>query len=155
MDQARAPLMLFVTVADIRAAVPAALVRAVVRPLPTRRLGLAESWCPGATVFRGALVPVVDLGALLFGTSSEVRRLVILELQAATATRLEPRRLGLLVREVLSVGRLESAHELPSILNVSDALTRAALDETLTVALEPTRLLSDEQWSALASAEPA
>lgn len=154
MDQASAPLMLFVTVADVRAAIPAALVRGVARPLPTRRLGLALSWCPGVTVFRGALVPVVDLAALLFGTSSEARRLVILELPVEAATRSQPRRLGLLVREVLSLGPLEAALELPSILNVSDALGRAALDETLTVALEPTRLLSDEDWTTLASAEP-
>lgn len=154
MDQASATLMLFVTVADVRAAVPAALVRGVVRPLPTRRLGLVPAWCKGATIFRGSLVPVVDLAALLFGASSEVGRLVILELPTAKAAPLEPRRLGLLVREVHSVGRLGAAHELPSILNVSEALTRAALDETLTVALEPTRLLSDEVWTALESAEP-
>lgn len=140
--------MLFVTVADVRAAVPATLVRGVVRPPPSRRLGSAPAWCPGLAVFRGALVPVVELSTLLFGAPSEARRLVVLELPAEKGCS-EPRRLGLLVREVHGLGRLEAALELPSILNVSDALTRASLDETLTIALEPTRLLSDHDWSAL------
>lgn len=149
MDQASAPLMLFVTVAEVRAAVPSWLVRGVMRPRPATRLGTAPAWCLGATTFRGDLVPVVDLASLLFAVPDpDVKRLVVLEVGGAG----EPRRLGVLVREVLGLGPLGAAHTLPSVLSVSGAVDAATLDESLTLVLEPTRLVSEADWAELANA---
>lgn len=161
--------MLFVSLARVRGALPVNSVLEVMRPLPVTPLGRAPAWCLGMSIIRGAVVPVVDLASLLWGEADgAARRLVTLELGTPEARRT----LALRVRDVLGLGRLPMSSALPSLLGAAEAVhganlsndepsasaSRAAatsLDQALTLALEPARLLSDEAWAELLLAQGA
>jgi purine-binding chemotaxis protein CheW len=114
-------------------------VEEVMRPLPVARLGGAPAFVRGASVIRGAPVPVVDLATLLGIDAPAPGRFVTL--------RLGPRRAALAVTEVMGVrdAAVLGATTLPPLFaeEGSALAALARLDRELLVVLRGTRLLPE------------
>lgn len=120
------------------------------RPLAIEPVAGAPAFVRGLSVIRGAPTPVVDLGALLEGGPARASsgRLVTLKVGA--------RQVALGVDEVVGLKSVDPAQleQLPPLLRDA-ALIEAigARDGQLLVVLRAARLVPDEVWASLASAE--
>jgi purine-binding chemotaxis protein CheW len=118
------------------------------RPLPVAPLAGAAPFVRGLSLIRGTPVPVLDLGAMLFGSEPpSPTRFVTL--------RLEARRVALALEAVLGVrafpGTLASLP--PLLVDASSEAVSAigSLDAELLLVLEATRLVPDSLWRGLAA----
>lgn len=117
------------------------------RPLPVAPLAGVPPFVRGLSVIRGIPVPVVDLGAILFGLEPPYpTRFVTL--------RLEARRVALALEAVLGIRELPGTLTAlpPLLLDASSEAVSAigSLDEELLLVLEATRLVPDSLWPGLA-----
>ncbi len=103
------------------------------RPLPIEPLA-GVPFVRGASIVRGAPVPVVDLAAMLGLTPREAARFVIV--------RADARRVALLVDAVLDVAELpDTLGALPPLLPSEAATAIGRLDRALLVVLDAARLV--------------
>jgi purine-binding chemotaxis protein CheW len=144
--------VLVMTVGAHACAIPLQHVWETMRPLPIERMAGLPAFVLGVSVIRGAPVPVVDLGALLTGgrASASYGRLV--------TVRVGERRAALAVDAVVGSQTLDLSQlgALPPLLHDAGAdLVDAigARDAQLLVVLRATRLLPDEVWATLTSAQ--
>ena len=82
--------------------------------LPLKPIAHAPSWVAGIFAHRGALVPVIDLSALTFGTAAQARtstRLVLVNYQPQPWV--ESRRLGLILEQATDTLRCDPAEFQP------------------------------------------
>ena len=121
-------------------AIPVRAVIETMRPLPIEPVREAPAFVRGVTVVRGESLPVVDLAVLLGGQSTQQgNRFVTL--------RVGPRRLALLVDEVIGISERDAGGAQPAPL-LSSALAEhverlGALDGHAFAVLGTARLLSD------------
>jgi purine-binding chemotaxis protein CheW len=134
-------------------ALPLLGLRETMRALPLEPLQGAPEWLLGLSVIRGAAVPVIDLCALLGGTTGLSRRYVTL--------RSGERDVALAVTEVRGVLELESEElaALPTLVESSSSGAIEAVgltDAGLLPVLNTTRLVPSELWDRLraSGAEP-
>ena len=86
----------------------------VLSRLPLKPIAHAPSWVAGIFAHRGALVPVIDLSALTFGTAAQARtstRLVLVNYQPQPWV--ESRRLGLILEQATDTLRCDPAEFQP------------------------------------------
>ena len=131
-----------------RVALPVNQVIETMRPLPLEPVSGMPSFVLGLAIVRGAPVPAVDVGILLGRDRQTARRWV--------TVRAGERSVALAVESVEGVRDLpESSFDaVPPLLRAASENVVAAigtLDVQLLVALEGTRLFTDEQWLALAA----
>lgn len=133
-------------------ALPAAHVVETMRPLPTQPVNNVPPFVVGLAVVRGAVVPVVDAG-ILFGTEGgTARRWVTLAVgQRGVALAVES------VETFCELDERDFAAVPPLLAGVSQDMVVAigTLDAELLLVLEAGRLLTDEQWGAVALAARA
>ncbi len=127
-------------------ALPLGYVIETMRPLGLTRLAGAPPFVSGLSMIRGAPVPVIDLGALLFGSEPpSPTRFVTL--------RLEERRVALALEAVLGIRELPGTLSLlPPLLADASAEAVAAvgrLDAELLVVLEAARLVPESVWQGM------
>lgn len=144
-------LMLLVRSRSRICALPLAHISETLRCLPVQPVPNGPPFVRGISILRGEPVPVVDLG-LLLGLSGEP------ELRRLVALRVAGRSVAIAVEEVLKVvaGEAMARHELPPLLRgASEGTVRsiAVLDNQFLTVLEAGRLVPDEVWSRLATAE--
>ncbi len=136
-------------------ALPLAHVIETMRPLPIEPFGGMAPFVSGASVVRGAPVPVIDLGLVLglaTGGEQQPGRFVLL--------RAGERRVALAVEAVIGIREIasESLGELPRLLNEAKAEVVSAigaLDSALLLVLEAMRLAPDSTWHGLDSPSSA
>lgn len=131
-----------------RVALPVSQVIETMRPLPLEAVSGMPSFVLGLAIVRGAPVPAVDVGILLGRDRQPARRWV--------TVRAGERCVALAVESVEGVRDLpESSFDaVPPLLRAASENVVAAigtLDVQLLVALEGTRLFTDQQWLALAA----
>ena len=121
-------------------AVPLACVAETMRALPVTPLADSAPFISGASIIRGAPVPVVDGGALFGDPPSARRHLVTIDIRQ--------RQVALAVDEVLGAGEIteNELRELPPLLR--EAATAAVhtigvLDGEFLLCLEASRLIPD------------
>lgn len=134
-------LFLMVRLGSELAALPVADVSETLRPLPIEPLATAPAFVLGASIVRGAPIPVVDLARLLTGSSGPKQRFVVVK----TGNR----RVALAVEAVVGFRTLAEADRtsLPSLLaNGASSAVEAigALDSELYLVLAAARLLPEE-----------
>lgn len=124
------------------------------RPLPIETLAGTPRFVRGVSVIRGAVLPVLDLDALLGGGDA------VAGYGRFVTVKIAEHRLALGVDEVLGIRNLSSSRleVLPPLLQhagrgVIEAL--GADDAQLLVLLRVVRLVPEDVWAALASAEEA
>lgn len=107
------------------------------RPLPVEPLLHAPSFVLGLSVIRGRAVPVVDLGRLLMGEVSTIRRFI--------SVRVQDRAVALAVSEVLGTRSLDLDRfgTIPPLLAAASEVRGAIgmLDGRLLQLLDTVRLL--------------
>lgn len=151
MEGAQRPVVLVRTRA-LACALPAAAVVETMRPLPVQPLAGQPAFVRGIAVIRGAPTPVVDLAALVSGgDAAPAARFV--------TVRVGDRRVALAVETVLGLTRLAPSVEAglgPLLGYVSEAAVTAlgALDSSLLVVLDTTRVVPEEVWRACERAGP-
>ena len=135
-------------------AIPVSHVVETMRPLPIETLAGTPRFVRGVSVIRGAVLPVLDLEGLLGGgdAAAGYGRLV--------TVKIDEQRLALGVDEVLGIRNLRSSRleTLPPLLQhagrgVIEAL--GAADSQVLVLLRVVRMVPEDVWAALASAEEA
>ena len=107
-------LFLVFYIGDERYALAATDVVEVLPRLPLKPIAHAPSWVAGIFAHRGALVPVIDLSALTFGTAAQARtstRLVLVNYQPQPWV--ESRRLGLILEQATDTLRCDPAEFQP------------------------------------------
>lgn len=130
-------------------ALPLEHVLETMRALPVTPLAGVPACVRGASVVRGAAVPVVDLGALLSGDAPAAPARLVL-------VRCGERAAALAVDEVLGVGRLDASAAAPAPLLSGGAVEAlGARDRELLVVLSAARLVPDDAWRAIARREGA
>lgn len=128
-------------------ALPLSDIVETLRLLPLRPVAGVPGFVRGLVLLRGALVPVVELGALLGATADEPgRRLVVV--------RVGERRLALAVDEVLRVLTLEHEQQAEVAPLLSHALPEqvaalGTLDGAALAVLSSVSLLTEETWALL------
>lgn len=132
-------------------ALPLACVVETMRPLQVEPLVGMPSFVRGVSVIRGALVPVVDAGALLGPADGAPRRRFV-------TIRSGDRLVALAVDEVLSVHELPRAalQELPLLVREASAEVVSALgtlDKELLLVLHAAHLVPEDVWQALSGRE--
>lgn len=133
-------------------ALPIEQVLETMRPLPTSALSAMPPFMMGATIVRGAVVPVLNLAQLVGGTEKGgPTRFVTLSLGARTV--------ALAVEHVLGVRTLnaQAVDDIPLLLQAVDTGSIAAitiLDAELLLFLRSARLVPDSLWAALDNQEP-
>jgi len=121
----------------------------VMRPLAIKRMAGMPDFVHGVSIIRGEVVPVVNLGALLVGTSAiESNRLLVMRAGA--------RKVAIAVDDVEGVADLphERLQNLPPLLQETqaDLIERiGALDRELLLVLEAARVLPESVWETLAT----
>ncbi|AGE24662.1 MULTISPECIES: chemotaxis protein CheW [Pseudomonas] len=111
---AKKALFLLFHIGSERFALKATEVAEVLPRLPLKPIAHAPVWVPGIFAHRGALVPVIDLSALTFGTAAQARtstRLVLVNYQPQPWA--EPRRLGLILEQATDTLRCDPAEFQP------------------------------------------
>lgn len=144
---------LFVQVQSRACAIPVSFVIETMRPLPIEKLRGIPPFVLGASMIRGAITPVVDLGALIGAESTaEVTRFVTL--------RVGERQVALAVDRVLGVGELADTmvRELPPMLegirgHFIEAIS--TLDEKLLMVLKAGRMIPEGAWEAFTTRDAA
>jgi purine-binding chemotaxis protein CheW len=120
-------------------AIPIAHVTETMRPLPIEPIGGAPSCVLGIARIRGVAVPVIDVGALVGGsTQTTANRFV--------AIRVDGRSVALAVDSVEGVTTIDAGkiERMPPVLRSSDAIDGIApLDDRLLMVLRTARLVSD------------
>jgi purine-binding chemotaxis protein CheW len=109
----------------------------------------APSFVLGLALIRGHSTPVVDLGALLGGVTTDGQRLVTLRVGTRAIAVLVERVAGL---HTLDPKLLASAPRLLGDTTTAVASELGALDSELLVLLRASRLLPSELWATLESA---
>jgi purine-binding chemotaxis protein CheW len=144
--------VLVVMVGGRACAIPLHHVKETMRPLPIEPVAGTPGFVRGVSLIRGAPTPVVDLKALLENgeNSATYGRFVTMKLGE--------RRVAIGVDGVVGLRNLDSAQlgELPPILrDVAADLIEAigTCDGQLLVVLRAARIVPDEVWTTLASAE--
>jgi purine-binding chemotaxis protein CheW len=149
LKEMQADWVLVCSVGSHRCAIPLRSIAETMRPLPVDPIRGAPSFVMGLSMIRGAPVPVLEAGLLLFGANpaSEASRFVTLDLNG--------RQVALAVTSVNGVRRLP-AHpsSLPPLL-AGDPASRieavAPLDSELHVVLNEARLVPESLWAELES----
>ena len=111
---AKKALFLVFNIGAERFALKATEVAEVLPRLPLKPIPHAPVWVAGIFAHRGALVPVIDLSALTFGTAAQARtstRLVLVNYQPQPWA--EPRRLGLILEQATDTLRCDPAEFQP------------------------------------------
>ena len=111
---AKKALFLVFRIGNERFALKATEVAEVLPRLPLKPIAHAPLWVAGIFAHRGALVPVIDLSALTFGTSAQARtstRLVLVNYQPQPWS--EARRLGLILEQATDTLRCDPAEFQP------------------------------------------
>lgn len=111
---AKKALFLVFHIGSERFALKATEVAEVLPRLPLKPIAHAPLWVAGIFAHRGALVPVIDLSALTFGTSAQARtstRLVLVNYQPQPWS--ESRRLGLILEQATDTLRCDPAEFQP------------------------------------------
>lgn len=107
---AKKALFLVFHIGTERYALKATEVAEVLPRLPLKPIAHAPRWVAGIFAHRGALVPVIDLSALTFGTAAQARtstRLVLVNYQPQPW--IEARRLGLILEQATDTLRCDPA----------------------------------------------
>lgn len=147
-DETRADWVLVCSVGSRRCALRLRSVAETMRPLPVDPIRGAPAFVMGLSMIRGAPVPVLDAGLLLFGVASaEAARFVTLDLGG--------RQVALAVTSVAGVRRLPAkASPLPPLL-AGEPSSRieavARLDSELHVVLGEARLVPESIWAEIES----
>lgn len=119
--------------------------------MPIEAITGAPAFVAGFSIVRGLPIPVVTIDALLGGGKDDYRRLVVL--------RSGPRRLGLLVTDVIGVRTLgaEVFSGLPPLLEAGAGAVDAigAIDGELATLLDAARLVPDDVFAMLEALELA
>lgn len=120
-------------------------VRETMRPRPLEHREDLPAFVAGASLIRGAVTPVIDLGVLLDGVPlRDPGRLILLEP--------EGRPVGVLVSRVLGVRPFsEDLVDAPPLLksDASEAVARLGqLDGALLSVLQLARLVPDDAWTS-------
>ena len=111
---AKKALFLVFHIGSERYVLKATEVAEVLPRLPLKPIAHAPSWVAGIFAHRGALVPVIDLSALTFGTPAQARtstRLVLVNYQPQPWV--ESRRLGLILEQATDTLRCDPAEFQP------------------------------------------
>ncbi|ROM57893.1 chemotaxis protein CheW [Pseudomonas poae] len=111
---AKKALFLMFHIGNERYALKATEVAEVLPRLPLKPIAHAPLWVAGIFAHRGALVPVIDLSALTFGTAAQARtstRLVLVNYQPQPW--IEPRWLGLILEQATDTLRCDPAEFQP------------------------------------------
>ncbi|MCK6186586.1 chemotaxis protein CheW [Pseudomonas sp. EYE_354] len=119
---AKKALFLVFHIGSERYAVKATEVAEVLPCLPLKPIAHAPHWVAGIFAHRGAMVPVIDLSALTFGTAAQARtstRLVLVNYQPHPWS--EARRLGLILEQATDTLRCDPADFQPYGLDNRDA----------------------------------
>ncbi len=145
-------LVLVVMAGECACAFPVQHVAETMRPLPIEPLAGTPAFVRGVAVIRGAPTPVIDLKALLKnGENSAIYgRFVTLKLG--------DRRVALGVDSVVGLKNLNAAQlaDLPPMLRdvATDLISAVSTREAqLLLVLQASRLVPDEVWAGLATAE--
>lgn len=137
---------LLVRMASHWCALPIAMVREIMRPLPIEPVRGAPEWVLGVAIIRGVPTPVVDAARLVGELGAAPSRFVILQLGT--------RRLALATGEVQGVRSISTATlgELPPLLREVGWLAAIGQhDGELLLALQTARLVPETVWSAVAT----
>jgi purine-binding chemotaxis protein CheW len=147
LNETQADWVLVCTVGSQRCAIPLRSVAETMRPLPVDRIRGAPPFVIGLSMIRGAPVPVLDAGLLVFGVdcAADAGRFVTLDLNG--------RQVGLAVTSVVGIRLLPAqASSLPPLLG-GEAASRieavARLDSELHVVLNEAHLLPESVWAEL------
>ncbi|AZE59686.1 MULTISPECIES: chemotaxis protein CheW [Pseudomonas] len=111
---AKKALFLVFHIGNERFALKATEVAEVLPRLPLKPIAHAPLWVAGIFAHRGALVPVIDLSALTFGTSAQARtstRLVLVNYQPQSWS--QARWLGLILEQATDTLRCDPAEFQP------------------------------------------
>ena len=148
MSEVQADWVLVSSVGSRRCAISLRHVAETMRPLPVDPIRGTPPFVIGLSTIRGAAVPVLDAGLLLFDVpcAREAARFVTLDV--------EGRRVALAVTSVVGVRRLpiESTSMLPPLLDAGpqahiEAVAR--LDAALHLLLRTAHLVPESTWAAL------
>jgi purine-binding chemotaxis protein CheW len=149
LNETQADWVLVCGVGSHRFAIPLRSVAETMRPLPVDPIRGAPSFVMGLSMIRGAPVPVLDAGLLLFGANRSVEpsRFVTLDLKG--------RQVALAVTSVTGVRRLPvEASSLPPLL-AGEPASRieavARLDSELHFVLNEAHLVPESIWAQLES----
>jgi len=110
VKQALHALFLVFRLGNERYALKAIEVAEVLPRLPLKPIAHAPVWVPGVFAYRGAVVPVIDLSALTFGTPAQARtstRLVLVNYRPDETA--ESRLLGLILEQATDTLRCDPA----------------------------------------------
>lgn len=128
-------------------AVPLSAVVETMRPLPIATVTGVAPFVLGVSTVRGAVLPVIDAGALLGAGDCPIARFVTISLGERCA--------ALAVGPVIGVATLDAGllPELPPLLRSADRAMLTALgtlDGDLLMVLDHTHLVPESLWSVLA-----
>jgi purine-binding chemotaxis protein CheW len=153
--QAEGMRVVLARVASRTCAVPLAQVIETMRILPIHPLAEAPPFVRGVAIVRGAVVPVVDLRALLGEPAAEAARLLVVRTAAAgPASADEGRRVALAVDAVTGVATLDAAAlaATPPLVEAGRPELVAALgavDGQLLMLLRTSHLVDEALWGQL------
>ncbi|WP_338479859.1 chemotaxis protein CheW [Pseudomonas trivialis] len=154
---AKKALFLLFHIGSERFALKATEVAEVLPRLPLKPIAHAPAWVSGIFAHRGALVPVIDLSALTFGTAAQARtstRLVLVNYQPQSWA--APRRLGLILEQATDTLRCDPAEFKPYGLDNREAPYLGPVREDaagLTQWIGVNELLTEDVRALLFSAE--
>ncbi|AKS06048.1 chemotaxis protein CheW [Pseudomonas trivialis] len=156
---AKKALFLVFHLGDERFALRATEVAEVLPRLPLKPIAHAPQWVSGIFAHRGALVPVIDLSALAFGTPAQARtstRLVLVNYQPQPWA--QARWLGLILEQATDTLRCDLGEFKPYGLDNREAPYLGLVREDALGLMQwigVNELLTDEVRALLFSAEPS
>ncbi|WP_426217037.1 chemotaxis protein CheW [Pseudomonas sp. DWRC2-2] len=157
VSAAKKALFLVFHIGNERYALKATEVAEVLPRLPLKPIAHAPLWVAGIFAHRGALVPVIDLSALTFGTAAQARtstRLVLVNYQPEPW--IEARWLGLILEQATDTLRCDPAEFQPYGLDNRQAPYLGPVREDALGLMQwigVNDLLTDEVRAVLFSAE--
>ena len=157
VSAAKKALFLVFHIGNERYALKATEVAEVLPRLPLKPIAHAPLWVAGIFAHRGALVPVIDLSALTFGTAAQARtstRLVLVNYQPEPG--IEARWLGLILEQATDTLRCDPAEFQPYGLDNRQAPYLGPVREDALGLMQwigVNDLLTDEVRAVLFSAE--
>jgi chemotaxis-related protein WspB len=157
VKQAVQALFLVFRIGSERYALQATEVAEVLPRLPLKPIAHAPHWVAGVFAYRGAVVPVIDLCALTFGTPAQARtstRLVLVHYRADDGA--APKLLGLILEQATDTLRCNPADFQPYGLDNRQAPYLGPVREDAQGLLQWVRVadLLDEQVRALLFPSP-